>query len=101
MDAVALRNKFEDDLFPETVAEDLRKAATILEYPTYVLLTNITHEQYRGELSLPDVVEGNQVIEWKERIFIPDTDEPFRPAVRVPDSDDDGPDIDVPVRRKA
>lgn len=100
MEAVTVRNNIEGDFFPETLSEELRRAAAVLEYPTWVLLAHITDDEYRGELSLPDLMDGKQIVSWKERIFIPDTDDPFG-AVSLPSEDDLGPDIDVPVRRKA
>lgn len=99
MEAVTLRNRIETDLFPESLSEDVRRAAAILEYPTWVLLIYITDDEYRGELSLPDKIENNQIVSWKERIFIPDGDEPF--GQRSVEPSVEGPDIDVPVRRRA
>lgn len=100
VEAVALRNKLETDLFPESVTEELRRIAALLEYETYVLLIYITDESYVAELSLPDAVESGQIVSWKERIFIPDTDDPFGGRKFVPSSDS-GDEIDIPVRRKA
>ena len=100
MEAAALRNSLESDLFPETVADELRRVAAMLDYPTYILLTNITEEHYRGELSLPDRVEGNQVVSWKERIFVPDTGDLFGVRKLMPEVENSG-DIDIPIRRKA
>ena len=100
MEAVALRNKLETDLFPESVTEELRRIAALLEYETYILLIYITDESYVAELSLPDAVESGQIVSWKERIFIPDTDDPFGGRKFVPSSDS-GDEIDIPVRRKA
>ena len=94
MEAATVRNRIEGDLFPETLSEELRRTAAILEFPTWVYLIYITDEEYRGELSLPDNMDGKQIVSWKERIFIPDSVDPFG-AVRVPIPDDDlGPDID-------
>jgi hypothetical protein len=101
IEAAALRNSIEGDLFPETLAEDLRRVAAILEYPTWILLIYITDTEYRAELSLPDVVEGRNIVSWKERIFIPDSHDPFSLDRKPLPSDDTGPDINVPVRRKA
>jgi hypothetical protein len=100
IEAAALRNRLETDMFPETVADELRRVAALLEYETYILLIHITDDSYVAELSLPDVVEGNQIVSWKERIFIPDTDDPFGSREHLP-SREDGAEIDVPVRRKA
>jgi len=99
-EAAAVRNRVEGDLFPETLSEDLRRVAASLEYPTWVLLTYITDDEFRAELSLPDFVEDGHIANWAERIFIPDAEDPFgsRVTERGPDT---GPDIDVPVRRKA
>lgn len=100
MEAAALRNQVEGDMFPETLSEDLRRVASIFEYPTYILLIYITHEQYRAELSRPNEMDGKQIVSWAERIFIPDWADPFED--RKPKSgEDDGGEIDVPVRRKA
>jgi len=100
MEAVTLRNQLETDMFPEALAEDLRRVAAILEYPTYILLTNITKEQYRAELSRPHEMDANQIVSWGERIFITDMEDQFGQREALPLEDDDG-DIDVPVRRKA
>ncbi len=92
--AVALNNR-QDDLFPDTVAQELRDVAAILNHPVWVLLIYITDDEWRAELSLPSDVDG-QIYDWKERIFIPDDE--FSEA----GSDHEfGPDIDVPVVRKA
>jgi hypothetical protein len=100
IEAVALRNRLEADMFPDTVAEELRRVAALLEYQTYILLIHITDDSYVAELSLPDVVDGNQIVSWKERIFIPDTDDPFA-AGELPSQDQGDGEIDIPVRRKA
>jgi len=100
IEAVALRNRLETDMFPDTVAEELRRIAALLEYQTYILLIHITDNSYVAELSLPDVVDGNQIVSWKERIFIPDTDDPFA-ARKLPSQDQGDGEIDIPVRRKA
>lgn len=100
-EAATIRNTIEGDMFPETLSEDLRRVAAILEYPTWILLVHITDEQYRAELSLPVEMEDDQIVDWKERIFIPDTDDPFGGRVGLPSGNDQGPDINVPVRRKA
>lgn len=99
-EAVTLRNKIEGDLFPDTLAEDLRRAVAILEYPTWVLLIYITDDEYRAELSLASEMDDNKIVDWAERIFIPDSEEPSG-SKKKPELDDFGPDIDVPVRRKA
>jgi len=100
IEAAALRNRLETDMFPETVADELRRVAALLEYETYVLLIHITDDSYAAELSLPSAVEGNQIVSWKERIFIPDTDDPFAARAPAPSSDE-ADEIDVPVKRKA
>lgn len=97
IEAAAIRNKHGHDFFPETLSEELARAATILNYKTYILLIYITEDEYRAELSLPDEVEGNQIVSWFERIFIPDTSDVFDDIRAVPQEDD----IDIPVRRKA
>jgi hypothetical protein len=98
VEAATLRNTLEGDLFPDTVSEDLRRVAAILEYPTWVLLIHITDEGSRAELSKPAVMEGEQIVDWSERIFIPDLEDPFRSRREDPDTGHS--DIDVPVRRK-
>jgi hypothetical protein len=95
-EAAIVRNNYETDLFPETLSEQLRTAATVLEYPTWILLIYITDEEVRAELSLPDEIDDGQIINWKERIFIPDDDDSPRAELPIDESD-----IDVPVRRKA
>lgn len=97
-EAVIFRNKIEGDLFPESLSEELRTAVSVLEYPTWILLIYITDEEMRAELSFPDQIENGQIISWKERIFIPDAGDG---ATLKPADDVLGPDIDVPVRRKA
>jgi hypothetical protein len=100
-EAATIRNRAEGDLFPETLAEDVRRVATMLEYPTWVLLIHITDEEYRAELSLPIDMEDDQITTWEERIFIPDSSDTSGGELIVPAAGDYGPDIDVPVRRKA
>lgn len=100
-EAAILRNTLAGDMFPEDLSEDLRRVAAILEYPTWVLLIYITDDEYRAELSLPAEMEGSQIVGWEERIFVPDPDEPLGGRVIEPSTGDQGPDIDVPVRRKA
>jgi hypothetical protein len=96
-EAATIRNRI---LFPETLSEELRRVAASLEFPTWVLLAYITDEEFRAELSLPDIMEDGHIVSWAERIFVPDPDEPF--GIRSKDaSPDTGPEIDVPVRRKA
>ncbi|WP_061846678.1 hypothetical protein [Bradyrhizobium sp. DOA1] len=98
-EAVIMRNKVEGDLFPESLPEELRTAVSVLEYPTWILLIYITDDEMRAELSFPDEIENGQIVSWKERIFIPDN--AGDGAALKPEDDDLGPDIDVPVRRKA
>jgi len=100
-EAATLRNRIEGDLFPETLSEELRRIAVILEYRTWVLLIYITDEEYRAELSLPADMEDGQITDWEERIFIPDIGGAGGERIAKPDTGDNGPDIDIPVRRKA
>lgn len=100
-EAATIRNRADGDLFPETLAEDVRRVAAMLEYPTWVLLIHITDEEYRAELSLPIDMEDDQITTWEERIFIPDLPDTSGGELIVPTIGDHGPDIDVPVRRKA
>jgi hypothetical protein len=98
-EAVTIRNKHFDGLFPEDIPEELRIAISVLEYPTWILLIYITDEEFRAELSYPDKIEDGQIVSWTERIFIPDSaDDPGAVINPIEDAD---PDIDVPVRRKA
>jgi hypothetical protein len=102
LEAATIRNNIKDDLFPETLDEVLRRAVTILEYPTWILLIYITDDEYRAELSLPDGLENSHVTGWVDRIFIPDTDDPLGGGrATVPGDEDSGPDIDVPVHPRA
>lgn len=96
-EAAVLKNSLEGDLFPDTIVAQLRRAATVLNFKTYMLLININDEQCRAELSLPSAFDDQTVTGWAERIFIP------IPGVDggVPQEVDDTPDIDVPVKRKA
>jgi hypothetical protein len=98
-EAMILRNTVEEDLFPERLAEDLRRAAIVLEHPTWVLLIHINDDEYRAELSFPDEMDEGQITSWKERIFIPNEGDESG-AVVSPDVEP-GPEFDVPVRRKA
>jgi hypothetical protein len=99
-EAATVRNRIESDLFPDTLSDELRRVASILEYPTYILLIFITDEEYRAELSLPDEMEDGQVVSWKERIFIPDSDSDFSGKTIELLPADFGETVDVPVRRK-
>lgn len=97
-EAAVLMNTLETDLFPETVVAELRRAASILSYPTWMLLIFIDDEQCRAELSLPAAFDEHNVTAWAERIFIPEIDIDGGVPVKPPADD---ADIDVPVRRKA
>src|ERR1051326_2002635 len=83
----------------ELLAQDLRRAAIVLEHPTWVLLIHINDDEYRAELSFPDEMDEGQITSWKERIFIPNEGDESG-AVVSPDVEP-GPEFDVPVRRKA
>jgi hypothetical protein len=97
-EGAVVRNLHQDDLFPDSVAEELRAVAAILGYPVWILLIHITDEECRAELSLPCEVDGT-VVDWSERIFIPDDEEGGGASIK---SDDDlGPEFDVPVKLKA
>ncbi|MGE9297165.1 MAG: hypothetical protein ACQKBV_12845 [Puniceicoccales bacterium] len=96
-EAAVLMNSVSGDLFPETVEADLLRAATVLNYKTYMLLINIDDDQCRAELSLPSNFNEHMVTGWAERIFIPLPDADGG----MPQERDDTPDIDVPVKRKA
>jgi hypothetical protein len=100
IEAATVRNNIEGDLFPETLSDDLRRIASILEYPTWIFLIYITDQEYRAELSLPIAMEGEQITDWSERIFIPDPETPFGSQIEPDVGEPAGPDIDVPVRRK-
>jgi hypothetical protein len=100
-EAATIRNRIEGDMFPETLSEELRRVANILEYRTWVLLIYITDDEYRAELSLSAAMEDGQITSWEERIFIPDSADSSGSRVVEPSADDHGPDIDIPVRRKA
>lgn len=97
-EAAIVRNKVEGDLFPETLTDEVRIAATILGRPTWILLIHITDEECRAELSYPDQIEEKQITSWSERIFIPE--DPKDPGSAEQPDDDFGPDFDVPVKRK-
>ena len=77
----------------------MRRAATALEYQTWILLILITDDEFSAELSLPNEIEDDQIVSWYERIFVPD--EPDDAGAGVRPTEDSGPDINVPVRRKA
>lgn len=97
-EAAVLKNTLEGDMFPETVEAELRRAASILAYPTWVLLIYIEDDECRAELSLPSAYDDKNITAWAERIFIPlPTTNGGVPDERLLDV----PDIDVPVRRKA
>ena len=95
-EAAIARNNVVEDLFPETLDENVRVVAAALEYPTWILLIYINDDEYRAELSFPANFRDNVITEWSERIFIPD-EEPPDSSVEL---DDSGPDFDVPVRKK-
>lgn len=98
-EAAIVRNTYQYDLFPETLTERLREVAAVLEYPVWILLIQITDEETRAELSLPNEIDDGVIVSWAERIFIPD-DEPGEGGGKKYD-DDIGPDFDVPVVRRA
>ena len=95
-EAAIARNTLNLDLFPETLAENVRVAAASLEYPTWILMIYITDEEYRAELSFPEDIEAQKITSWKERIFIP---KDIPPTFKEPFEDDS--DYDIPVRRRA
>jgi len=97
-EAAAARNTINGDLFPDTLSNNVRMAAATLEYPTWVLLTHIDDNDFRGELSLPARIEDQRIVEWAERIFVP-KDEDYFGNVTLPE-DDEGPIFDPVVRRK-
>jgi hypothetical protein len=97
-EAVTIRNHHIGGLFPDDIPEEVRVAISILEYPTWILLINITDDEIRAELSYPDKIEDGQIVSWKERIFIPDSaDDAGRSRKPIEDTETD---IDVPVRRR-
>lgn len=98
--AATIRNRAGEDLFPETLEEEVRRAATVLEYPTWLLLIHIEDEVARAELSLPAEMEDGQVVEWFERIFLPDLLDGGT-QISIDKESGQGNAIDVPVRRKA
>lgn len=86
------------DLFPETLPEALRLAALTFEYATWMLLFRMSDDEIWCELSLPVVLEDGEIVDWAERIILP------QPGIGADDysrSDDQGPDYDVDVRRRA
>lgn len=97
-EALTIRNRHIGGLFPDDIPEEVRVAISILEYPTWILLINITDDEIRAELSYPDKIEDGQIVSWKERIFIPDSADDAGGS-RKPIEDTEA-DIDVPVRRK-
>ncbi len=96
-EAAIARNLVQNDLFPETIPENVRVAAASLEYPTWILLIYITDDECRAELSFPDLIEEQSIVSWAERIFIPDDEPPASAA----DMDDEESEYDIPVRRRA
>jgi len=98
--AATIRNRAGEDLFPETLEEEVRRAATVLEYPTWLLLIHIEDEVARAELSLSGAMEDGQVVEWLERIFLPDLVDGGT-EISIDGSPSDADNVDVPVRRKA
>lgn len=96
-EAAIAKNLYMDDLFPETIPENVRATAAALEFPTWILLTYITDEECRAELSFPEHIEDQTIVSWAERIFIPDDD---LPSVDARDDEEDS-EFDVPVRRRA
>lgn len=94
-----VRNNFQqDDLFPELLGQELREIACLLIHPVWILLIHITEDECRAELSMPNAFEDGTVVDWAERIFIPN-DLVGDSAAQT--SDDFDSEIDVPVKRKA
>jgi hypothetical protein len=95
-EAAIARNLVNLDLFPDTIPENVRVAAAALEYPTWILLIHITDDDYRAELSFPELIEDQMIVSWAERIFIPNDGSPI-----IEDGSGQGDtDFDVPVRRR-
>ena len=67
---------------------------------TWALLFYADKEEIRSELSLPTVINGGQINQWRKRIILPaiplDGDE-YR-GTKEPDF---GPDVDIEIRRRA
>lgn len=97
-EAAVARNNHQGEMFPETISEEIRTVAAILDYPTWILLIHITDEERKAELSLPNIIEDGIVTDWDERIFIPDSADG---AGTAEESDSGDSDFDIPVRRKA
>jgi hypothetical protein len=99
-EAAIERNRFAiGDLFPETLPQSVRQKAAALERPTWVFLIYVTSDEIRGELSHPMSYVGREIAYWSERIIFPKVDPGDRIKIDLPD--DQGPDIDVKVTRKA
>jgi len=98
LEAVVLRNRIREDLFPETLSEDVRRVAVALRHPTWVFLIYITATECRAELSLPSMMRNEQVTHWDERIFIPGPPD-LGGLVRTPDLGPTAP-IDIVVTKK-
>ncbi len=94
-DGAVARNKYQDDMFPETLSQDIKAIAGLLAHPVWILLIHITDDEFRAELSLPNGKDGKS-FDWVERIIIPLGD-----AGSEASSDDLGQDFEVPVKRKA
>jgi hypothetical protein len=99
-EAAILRNVLKGDLFPETIPEAIVRKARVLEYPTWILLIYTTKYEARGELSYAADIDDGEIVEWRERIILPDIE--IDPTVRnQSDDNDSGPDLDVDVTLKA
>ena len=96
-DAVATNQLLLDLRFPgedssNSVTEDAQRE-------TWLLLVHLDRSEVRAELSLPSGLdEQERVTGWSERIILPSID--FDPE-RVDVPLDNGPDIDIEVRRRA
>ena len=65
------RNLDQDDLFPDSLPENIVKFGQTLSYPTWVFLVRITEEEIFAEFSLPSSMDAAGHIDgWSERILI-------------------------------
>jgi hypothetical protein len=86
------RNYGELSLFEEVIEDAGPDIEEMVRFETWVLLTHITNEEIRAELSLPKSVdEHDRVDDWAERIII-NVPLPGAESEDVPDADSD-PDI--------
>jgi hypothetical protein len=95
--AVVFANAAQGDLFPETLPKAQPKADR--DRATWLLMFYVDENEIRAELSQPIIIgEDGFITVWLERIIL--SAQPLDPIVAVP-KPDFGPNLDIPVQRRA